>query len=215
MGTLANGAVVVSRRELTDALRSRLSFDPAVRVFSSEETAYALNTILWDALPVVALDRRFANSGCGTEFMAQVRAARPRTEIRILRDEGSDIPLLLRRPVAAGGRAWVATHSDVLRSELRRTLRYVIAPGREALVNGARTALVNVSLAGVQLVSSEILRPSQQVRLSLATSGDGLRLQAAVAWSTFERSRRTGATYYRVGVEFDTPNSQFLELSSA
>ena len=36
-------------------------------------------------------------------------------------------------------------------------------------------------------------------------------MQAAVAWSTFERSRKTGETCYRAGLEFADPEPHRLE----
>jgi hypothetical protein len=205
------GTVVVAQRELTSGLQDRLSFDPAVRVFSAAEANGALATVLEHGVAVVALDRRFATSPSGNGFMAELRAAVPELEIRILSDDGgSDVPLVLRRPVLENGRAMVAAHSEQLKGQVRRAPRYPVPPGSEALINGAPTALVNVSATGAQLVSPEVLRPAQQVRIALTDRTDAIKLQAAVAWSLFERSPTTGATCYRVGLEFAAAKRELL-----
>jgi hypothetical protein len=212
MKMTTDGTVVVARRELTSGLQDRLSFDPAVRVFSAAETKGALATVVAHGVAVVALDRRFATTPGGIEFTAELRAALPELEIRILSDEeGGEVPLVLRRPVLATGRAMVAAHSELLRGHVRRAPRYPVPPGSAALINGAPTALVNVSATGAQLVSPDVLRPAQQVRIALADRTDAIKLRAAVAWSAFERSRQTGATCYRVGLEFAETKRELLE----
>jgi hypothetical protein len=205
------GTFVIARRELREGLQKRLSFDPAVHVFSSGEANHALTPILKHDQPVVALDRFFATSRAGIAFISELRFARADAEIRILTDQGTEIPLVLRRPTAGNGRSTIAAHSELLKGDVRRAPRYPVPSACEALVNGASTALVNVSVAGAQLISPEVLRPAQQVRVVLAGESDGIKLQAAIAWSMFERSLKTGDTYYRIGVQFADPEPQVLE----
>jgi hypothetical protein len=203
--------VVVARNDLTSALRQRLGFDPAVLVFSAAEASDALSMIVNRNLPVIALDRYFASSPSGASFVSDVRSMRPESEIRILSDEGSHVPLLLRRPVLATGRATIAAGSHPLTGLPRRATRYPLRSGCEALVNGSPTALVNLSVTGAQLVSPLILRPSQEVDIALPVDAEEINLQAAVAWSIFERSRKTGETCYRAGLEFTDAEPEVLE----
>jgi hypothetical protein len=211
MATIGDGTFVIARRELMEGLRQRLSFDSAVHVFSASDANHALTTILKQGEPVVALDRFFATSPAGVAFILELRSARSDAEIRILTDQGTEIPLVLGGPATENGRSTIAAHSELLKGDVRRAPRYAVPSACEALVNGASTALVDVSVAGAQLISSEVLRPAQQVRVVLAGESDGIKLQGAIAWSMFERSRETGTTYYRIGVEFADPEPQVLE----
>lgn len=210
MAISADWTLVIARRELTEGLQDRLGLDPTVRVFSAADANRALAMAVQKGVPVVALDRHFAASPTGNAFMAELRTTRPEVDIRILSDEGGDVPLVLRCSIVDSGRVTVARHSEPLKGQVRRAPRYPVPPGSEALINGAPTSLVNVSATGAQLVSSDVLRPSQQVRVSLADGGDSIRLQAAVAWSAFERSQQTGQVCYRVGLEFADSKPELL-----
>ena len=90
--------VLVARPELTPALRERLSFDPSVLVFSSGDAANALSMIVNRNLPIVTLDRFFVSTPGGAKFVADLQTLNPDSQIRILEDEGSSVPLVLRRP---------------------------------------------------------------------------------------------------------------------
>ena len=208
--TMADGTLLVVRADLTPAVRQRLSFDPTVVVFSVSESAHALAMVVQRGLPVIALDRQFATSPRGAEFMGELRSARPDSEIRILSDQGSDIPLLLRRPVLGSGRATIAAGSQVLAGAIRRAPRYPVQSGCAALVNGEPSSLVNVSVTGAQVLSQNVLKPFQQVRIALADEVDAIKVKAAVAWSSFERSRKTGEICYRAGVEFADAEPRLL-----
>ena len=192
-------------------MRQRLGFDPAVLVFSATQAPEAISIILTKTDPVIALDRYFASSPGGARFVADLRSIRPKSEIRILSDEGSHVPLLLRRPLLPTGRATVAAGSQLLNGQPRRATRYPLRAGCEAIVNGSPTTLVNLSVTGAQLVSPVVLRPSQKVGVALANEAEAIKLQAGVAWSSFERSRKTGETCYRAGLEFADAEPQILE----
>ena len=200
---MRDAAVVVARGELTAALQQRFSFDRGVIVFSAADASTALITILQKRLPVVALDRRFVTSPAGAQFVSELRAAHPELEIRILNDEGGEIPLVLRRPVLESGRATLTATSHPLTNELRRAPRFPVHAGCEAWINGQPAALVDVSVAGAQVLSPTVLRPAQSIRLALSDdNADEIKVQAAIAWSVFERSKKTGTTHYRAGVAF-------------
>jgi hypothetical protein len=207
----ADLSVVIARGELLPALRQRLAFDPGVLVFSAAEASHALHVMLQRNMSFVALDRQFAASSDGVTFVGDLRNVRPNSDIRVLADQGSEIPLMLRKPVLPTGRATIAATSQPLGIQMRRVPRFPIVGGREAVVNGAPTCLVNVSVCGAQMISSTVLRPMQQVRVALPDESDAIRLSAAIAWSVFERSPRTGATCYRVGVEFQAGYGDLLE----
>ena len=56
--------------------------------------------------------------------------------------------------------------------------------GTEAVVDGSRVALVDLSTAGVAVVSVQILKPNQSVRLLVEKDGDSHRAEGTVAWSS-------------------------------
>ena len=101
-------SVVIARGDLLPALRQRLAFDPGVLVFSSAETSHALGVIVQRNMTLVALDRAFAASSGGVNFVTDLRNLRPTCDIRVLSDQGTEIPIMLRKPVLPTGRATLA-----------------------------------------------------------------------------------------------------------
>jgi PilZ domain len=215
MSTTQDGTLVVARLELTTVLREHLSFDPAVCVFSAAEARRALSMALDGSAPVIALDRHFVTSPSGAQFLSEIRAVRPNAEIRILIEEETDVPVLLRSTTSETGRATIAAGSDPLVGEVRRAPRFPVTAGLEAIVNGEPAGLVNVSVSGAQVLSPRILKPTQYVRVALPDDTDALKVEGAVAWSTFERSRKTGDTRYRAGVAFTDAVPTLMEAYCA
>jgi hypothetical protein len=68
------------------------------------------------------------------------------------------------------------------------------------LIDEARTALIDLSTFGAQVVSETILEPRQSVRVMINREGCVTRAAAAIAWSAVELSRDVAT--YRVGFEF-------------
>lgn len=207
--------VLVARPELTPALRERLSFDPSVFVFSAGEAPAALSMIVNRNLPVVTLDRFFVSTPAGANFVADVQTHAPESQIRILEDDGGTVPLVLRRPVLADGQETVAAVSRPLRGHMRRAPRYPLPAGHEAIVDGLPTALVNLSITGGQVVAPAVLKPAQEVGVTLVDDEKEIKLRGAVAWCTFERSRKTGETCYRAGLEFSDAEPLLLQAYCA
>jgi hypothetical protein len=202
MSTTQDSTLVVARVEFTTVLQERLSFDPAVFVFSAANARGALSARFDGNTPVIALDRHFVSSPSGAQFLADARTVWPTAEIRILTEQESDNPVLLHSTPHETGRATIAAGSRPLVGEPRRAPRFPVADGLEAVVNGEPAGLVNVSVNGAQLVSPRILKPTQYVRIALPDHTDALRVEGEIAWSMFERSRETGKTCFRAGVAF-------------
>jgi hypothetical protein len=206
--------VLIARAELTSALRERVENDPTVIVFGATETARALEVIAERRPSVVAVERVFADTAAGTEFLASIRGLPniAEAELRLLHDEGTDVPVLLRRQHVAPGRIAIATTSQILAlREPRRSPRYPVAQGATAVVNGEPAALVNLSVGGAQVLARDILRPMQHVRVALPDENDEIRVRATIAWSMFEQCHQTRATHFRAGVEFLDGNMGALE----
>lgn len=212
MSGISEGTLLIAPRELTAELQDRLGSDPALRVYSATDAHAALMTVMKHRVPVVVLDRRFAASPGGNEFVTELRIACRDVEIRILEDDEGEFPAALRRPVGENARAIIARHSQLLKGPIRRAPRYPVPPGCALLVNGETASLVNVSARGAQLVLPAALRPAQPVRIALPNGSDLIRLQGAVAWSTFELSGGDAQSCYRVGLEFAQSKPEILRL---
>jgi len=81
-----------------------------------------------------------------------------------------------------------------------------MAKGVEALIDGSAAILVDLSVGGAQVLSATVLKPNQRVRLTLTDQHASIRLNATVAWATFEIPPR-----YRAGVEFVGGDSAAVE----
>jgi hypothetical protein len=215
MSTTQDSTLVVARVELSMVLRERFSLDPAVSVFSAAEAGRALSMTLDGSTAVIALDRQFVTSPSGAQFLAEARTVWPTAEIRILTEEQGDIPSLIHTTSQDTGRATIAAGSSPLVGEVRRAPRFPVAAGLEALVNGEAAGLVNVSVNGAQLLSPRILKPTQYIRLALPTDTAALKVEGEVAWSTLERSRKTGQTCFRAGVAFTDAEPNLMKAYCA
>lgn len=212
MSVIWEGTILIARRECTAELQDRVSGDPAVRVYSAADAHAALTTAMKHRVPVVVLDRRFAASAVGNQFVTELRTSCRDVEIRILEESDGELPPVLQRPIVGSARAAIARHSQLLKGPVRRATRYPVPPGCALIVNGETTELVNVSEMGAQLVSPSALRPDQQVRLVLADHAVAIKVEAAVAWSAFERSAGASETCYRVGLEFAQSKPEIVRV---
>ena len=212
MSGISEGTVLIAPRELTAELQDRLSVDPAVRVYSTADVHAALTTVLKHRVTVVVLDRRFAASPPGNEFVTELRTSCRDIEIRILEDPEGEFPHVLRRIHGESARAVIARHSQLLKGPIRRAPRYPVPPGSALVVNGETASLVNVSTRGAQLVSPAAFRPSQPVRIALPNGSEAIRLHGAVAWSAFELAGGAAQSCYRIGLEFAQAKPEILRL---
>src|SRR5688572_21690062 len=114
MPRLMHHALVVVRTDLASPFRDRFSFDRSVRVFAAADASEVLAKIQKQAPLCLALDRKFVTSPAGAQFVTELRSAHPDFEVRILTDEGGDIPLVLRRPVQETGLKTVEACSEPL-----------------------------------------------------------------------------------------------------
>jgi hypothetical protein len=199
--------VLIAAPEHLQALKERDDFGDA-QVFSDAEALRALEVITRRRPDVVALERAFAATTRGAALINRIKAD-PKLascEIRIVDGEsGYTRP---PAPVATstdGSAVAVAAPPAAPAPPLdqrgtRRAPRVKIVDGVEVLVDGNTATIVDLSIVGAQLVSLTILRPNQRVRLSIAHGHKPLRINAGVAWASFELAK-TGPRY-RAGVEF-------------
>jgi hypothetical protein len=81
--------------------------------------------------------------------------------------------------------------------------------GTEVQVDGASAEIIDLSVIGAQIVSQSTLRPQQRVRITLTDDGGVVRINAAVAWASFEIPKSTPR--YRAGIEFTDAQAAAVE----
>jgi len=93
----------------------------------------------------------------------------------------------------------------------RRATRYKVRPGVEIQVDGNPASVVDLSVVGVQVVSSTILRPNQKVRISIPNEDFVMRFRGAIAWAKFELPKPNDSPRYRAGVDFADADATALD----
>jgi molybdopterin-binding protein len=219
--------IVIGAPDLLPSLKRRTpAGDDEVLAFSDADALQALQVISQRRPRMVALERYFAGTPRGAALINRIKAdpALANAEIRVLSHEGDYTRVLSRDPAAASAarpNAVVAPPTqDSVRATTayvaldgkgtRRAARYRMAPQVEVVVDGNVATLVNLSIAGAQVVSSTILRPNQRVRMTLADDAATVRFSAAVAWAAFEIPPKTGPQY-RAGLEFTDANPSSVD----
>ena len=206
--------VLIAATEHLAALQQLEEFHDA-QVFADTEALRALETIARERPAVVAIERIFASSTRGTAFINRMKAdpGLARSEIRIVDADGAGQRAPARRPAATtvgtAPAAVAEAPSAAHHTETRRAPRFDIERHIEVLVDGNIATLVNISVAGAQVVSAATLRPNQRVRLSLAEAERPLRFSGVVAWATFEIPK--DGPRYRAGIQFTDAAPQAVE----
>jgi len=153
---------------------------------------------------VIALDPRFVATSRGAALVAQVRAepSLAGSSVRMLTLENDEQRVRLLEDCHDAPEAAILSVSRPLdQFGMRGAPRFQMVPGARALVNGEPIQVVDLSPAGIRLVSSIRLRPTEEFRLTLVLDDKRvLRLRAVTAWSTLQ-SGATGLAY-RAGAQF-------------
>ena len=69
-------------------------------------------------------------------------------------------------------------------------------------VNGAPSALVDLSTQGAQVLSSRAVKPNGSVQLMLPNGNGGVSCQARVVWVAVEHPENQKHALYRAGIQF-------------
>jgi hypothetical protein len=218
---MPSSAVIIGASDMLDALRSRAGVSDA-DVFPDTQPLQALQAITEFRPPLVVLERLFAATSRGAALINRIKSdpGLEGTEIRVLSHTG-DYTRVIARPApqrtAAPPRADVNEAGSAAAVDIatpappaqpldwrgtRRAPRYRAQTGVEVHVDGTPAELIDVSVLGAQVLSTNSLRPNQRVRLSLMHEQGPIRVAAAVAWAKFELPRAGGAPQYRAGLEF-------------
>jgi hypothetical protein len=204
---------VIARAEVAAGLKRRFASNPSLEVFRDSEALRALDAIFLKPPHLVAIDPVFAATSRGATLIARLRAeaslAEADVRLLLVDDQPARLAQVLEDSSGPFEEA-VATHSRPLDwCGTRRAARFPILPQARAAVNGQPSQVVNLSASGVQVISPGRLRPTQNFKLTLLDDERELRLQAVVAWSTFQSAGSEPA--YRAGAEFTSANPELIQ----
>jgi hypothetical protein len=188
--------VLIGAPNHLEALAARLSALEGEKLsFTDTEALHALETIVQRRPAVVALERLFAASPRGAALIHRIKAdpALRDSEIRVVAHDSDYMRVSPRAPVEAA--------PPVDHRGTRRAIRFKMRASADATVDGHQALLVDMSTVGAQVVSAAVMKPNQRVRVSLADDVGQLRLEADVAWASFELQPK-GGPRYRAGLEF-------------
>ena len=207
-------AVLVAATELQPALVARVVAEGLECVtFTEAEALRALQTITSRKPRLVALETGFAATARGKALANRIKAdpALAHITLRLESTEEATVAPADTAPAPAPAPEALPASPPVSLdfTGTRRAPRHAIDESREVLVDGKPGSLVNLSLVGVQLVTTAALKPGQRVRVSLSKPKGALRCGATVVWATFEMTK-DGARY-RVGLDFVNPNTVALD----
>jgi hypothetical protein len=203
-GTAYPSAFIVAGAAHATALRKRLADDPSVLVFAESESLVALRAILSRPPKVLALDTAVVRTARGALLVSRLKEHE--VDVRVLTNGDDNLPLLLTQPITA-----LLTVSTPLEEKCgTRGARRFPMSNKEAVIDGERSELVNLSVTGAQVILPARLQPRQSIRFILFDGKSEIRFRAQVAWSSIELL--ASAVRYRVGVAFTDPDEKALEV---
>jgi hypothetical protein len=200
--------VIVAAPEHLPALQEQGDFGDAL-AFSDADALKALEAITRERPKIIALEKQFAATSRGAALIKRIKADPKlrQCEIRVVSHEGDSEEV---SPSDASALAAVeAAPVKLDQRGTRRAPRVKIVDGVEVMIDGSPATLIDLSVAGAQVISLTILRPNQRVRMTLPDEERPIRCIAGVAWAAFEMPK-TGPRY-RAGIEFFDAESGNLD----
>jgi hypothetical protein len=222
--------VIIGAQQHLDSLKERADSSGEVLTFTDEDAIAALAAITARRPQVITLERLFAATSRGAALINRIKddPLLAAAEIRVVSHDGSYSRVSPRRAGQnAGGSktAEPAQASQVVEAEAalapatpapqldyrgtRRAPRFRMIDGTEAQLDGGLAKVIDLSVFGAQVLSQQALKPQQRIRIVLADDLGIVRLNASVAWASFEIPK--GVTRYRAGVEFKDPEAKAVE----
>ena len=199
--------VIVAAPEYLPALQEQSEFGNAL-AFTDADALKALEAITRERPKVIALEKQFSATSRGAALIKRIKADPKlrKCEIRIVTHEGEDDEF---QPSDPAPQVVETTPVKLDQRGTRRAPRVRIVDGVEVLIDGSPAMLIDLSVAGAQVISPTILRPNQRVRMILPDEERPIRCVAGVAWAAFEMPK-TGPRY-RAGIEFFDAESGNLD----
>jgi hypothetical protein len=223
--------IIIAAAQHLDALKQRAGSDTEVLTFTDDHVLAALAAIRSKRPQVVTLERLFAVTSRGAALINRVKAdpSLAAAEIRIVSHDGSYSRVSPRRgqmaspkvpgpetlqPQPTAAPEAPATPAQSGASPLdnrgtRRAHRFRMTEGTEVQLDGGLAKIIDLSVRGAQIMSSQQLKPQQRVRVILADNLGSVRVNAAVAWALLEMTN--GISQYRAGVEFKDAETKAIE----
>jgi CHASE2 domain-containing sensor protein len=189
------------------ALQEQSDFSDAL-AFTDADALKALEAITRERPKVIALERQFSATSRGAALIKRIKADPKlrKCEIRIVSPEGDSDEI---QPSDPAPQVIASASVKLDQRGTRRAPRVKIVDGVEVLIDGSPAMLIDLSVAGAQVISPTILRPNQRVRMILPDEERPIRCVAGVAWAAFEMPK-TGPRY-RAGIEFFDAESGNLD----
>lgn len=213
---------MIGSADLLPALVMRAGLSGSALTFSDTEPLQALEAIAENLPRIVVLERLFAATSRGAALINRLKSdpAFSEMEIRVLSHSGDysrvisrPTPVPITAPASAPAEAPAADASRPLDWRgTRRSPRYRVRPGTEIQLDGNAVAVIDLSIIGAQVLSPNMVRPDQRVRVTIPGEEGPLRFRGTIAWARFELPRRAGdpGPHYRAGVEFLDADAEFL-----
>jgi hypothetical protein len=209
--------VVIAPPDLLPRLIDRLrSQQPEGELIACPDTDIpaAIDRVIAAGPDRVSLERLFAATSRGAALLSRLKAdaALAHTEFRIVSHDSDYWRVSPRRAAPGDAVPTAVTQPAVSDAPLdqrgtRRAARLMIQEGVEVLVDGSPARLVDLSAVGGQVLSPQVLKPNQRVRVSMVDGRVTLRCQATVIWARFELARGDLGARYRAGLEFSGADS--------
>ncbi len=219
------------------ALTSRTTIEGELMTFGDKEPLQALDTIVQVRPALVVLERSFATTPRGAALINRLKAdpALTETEIRVVAHDSDYTRVIGRRaagasPVAAtspppatapaasspvASPPVAAAPPPLDRTGTRRAPRFRVRPGTEIQLDGVSVTLVDLSSFGAQVVSVNVLRPNQRLKVTMADDQASVRCNGVIAWASFELPRGGAGAQYRAGIEFHDPDTAGVDAFCA
>ena len=191
--------VFIASEDLLAKWSSRAATPRDLLAFADADVQHALDVIQRRRPQVVVIEQMFAATTRGTALVNHIRSNSELAGVD-LRMLEADRSAALSTTGPINGSMLTSMAKPLQHGPERRVQRIKMPQGAEVLIDGARTALIDLSTFGAQVVSTTILKPNQNVRVVINREGLVLRTRAAIAWSALELAR--DAASYRAGVEF-------------
>ena len=203
-------SVVIVRPEHLVSIKKRLSEAEFVAVFSETEWLQVEDSILARPPEVLVMQSGFAATSRGATLVSALKN-KPRehgTALRVFIEDEVKAPLILTETGLPPADALLETSRPLDRAGTRQAARYPM-DRRDVVVNGDRGQLIDLSVSGAQVQTSQRLRPLKVARVTIPTDAGDMKLQGTVAWAIAVPG--AGVIQYRAGVEFVNPDRQKLE----
>jgi hypothetical protein len=212
--------VIIGAQQHLDSLKQLAESSGEVLTFTDEDALAALAVIAARRPQVITLERLFAATSRGAALINRIKddPSLASAEIHVVSHDGSYSRVSRRHsaqnaPAANAADsppappATSAPHLDY--HGTRRAPRFRMIDGTEAQLDGGLAKIVDLSVFGAQVISQQALKPRQRIRIVLADDLGIVRLNASVAWASFEIPK--GMSRYRAGIEFKDPEAKAVE----